>query len=126
MDAREFEESKVVKTAAALAIIAVASSLPARAGGAEPTPERQAELIRLVRQDCGACHGLRLTGGLGPALTREALGERPLESIEATIRNGRPGTPMPPWRALLQPGDAHWIAQQLAQGFPAQPPRVAR
>ena len=35
-------------------------------------PQRQLQLVRIVRQDCGSCHGMRLTGGLGPALTREA------------------------------------------------------
>jgi cytochrome c55X len=30
------------------------------------TLRRQRELIRMVRQDCGSCHGLQLTGGLGP------------------------------------------------------------
>ena len=45
----------------------------------------------MVRQDCGACHGMRLTGGLGPALTREALADKPIESLVATIVHGRPG-----------------------------------
>jgi cytochrome c55X len=31
-----------------------------------PDAARQHELIRMVRQDCGSCHGLHLTGGLGP------------------------------------------------------------
>jgi len=75
----------------------------------------------MVRHDCGACHGMRLTGGLGPALTREALADKPLDSLAATIVHGRPGTAMPPWRALLSDGDARWIAEQLTRGFPAQP-----
>lgn len=98
---------------------------PAQTAADAPSPARQAELVRMVRQDCGSCHGLRLTGGLGPALTRDALAERPLESIEATILHGRPGTPMPPWRTLLKEGDARWIAAQLAAGFP-EVPRSAR
>lgn len=45
----------------------------------EPAPDasRSRELVRMVRQDCGSCHGMRLTGGLGPALTREALADFP-------------------------------------------------
>jgi cytochrome c55X len=39
--------------------------------------------------------------------------------------HGRPGTPMPPWRALLSEDEARWIANRLAQGFPEEP-RVAR
>ena len=30
---------------------------------AEPARERRAELVDLVRQDCGSCHGLTLKGG---------------------------------------------------------------
>ena len=56
---------------------------------------RAAELVRIVRQDCGSCHGMRLTGGLGPALTREALAEKHVPALAATIIHGRPGTPMP-------------------------------
>jgi cytochrome c55X len=79
---------------------------------------REQRLIRLVRQDCGACHGMRLTGGLGPALTRDAMADKPLDSIAATIVHGRSGTPMPGWRPMLSDADARWIAEQLARGFP--------
>ena len=107
-----------------VAALCLATALPAsaqvQAGDAGPTPARQAQLVHIVRQDCGACHGMRLTGGLGPALTREALAERPLQTIEATIVHGRPGTPMPPWRPMLSDRDARWIAQQLAAGFPEE------
>ena len=80
----------------------------------------QAELVRIVRQDCGSCHGMRLTGGLGPALTREALADKPPAALAATIFHGRPGTPMPGWRGLLSEADAIWIAERLAGGFPAE------
>ncbi|KAB2870881.1 MAG: cytochrome c [Burkholderiaceae bacterium] len=79
----------------------------------------------MVRQDCGACHGMHLSGGLGPALTRDALAGKPTDAMAATIVHGRPGTPMPPWRALLSDGDARWIAEQLARGFPHEA-KVAR
>ena len=87
-----------------------------------PTPPaaRQRELVRVVRQDCGSCHGMRLTGGLGPALTREALADKPVASMAATIFQGRPGTPMPPWRAMISESEAQWIAEQLAAGLPAE------
>lgn len=90
-----------------------------------PSPERQQALVRMVRQDCGSCHGLRLTGGLGPALTAEALAGKPLDSMVATIYRGRPGTPMAPWSAMLSEQDALWIAQQLFAGFP-DPPSPAK
>ena len=65
-----------------LALIAMIA--PAAAGEAAPDPIK---LANLVRQDCGSCHGLTLTG-----------------------------TPMPPWRPLLSELDARWIADRLKQG----------
>ncbi len=85
-----------------------------------PSAAREAQLVRMVRQDCGSCHGMTLAGGLGPALTREALADKPLESLAATIYHGRPGTPMPPWRSMLSADEAHWIAERLLAGFPKE------
>lgn len=99
-----------------LALMVCAAGLHAQP--APPTTQRQQELVRMVRQDCGSCHGLRLTGGLGPALTREALADKALGSLAATIYGGRPGTPMAPWKAMVNEAEALWIAQQLMAGFP--------
>ena len=74
----------------------------------------------MVRQDCGSCHGMLLTGGLGPPLTRAAMADIPVDSLAATIFHGRPGTPMPPWSAMLNEAEARWIAQRLQQGFPQE------
>jgi len=109
-----------------MAATARALALAAACGAAEPGPARQQQLVRMVRQDCGACHGMRLTGGLGPALTPEALADRPLDSVAATIFSGRPGTPMPPWRAMLSEAESHWIAERLLAGFPEDPPKALR
>lgn len=76
----------------------------------------------MVRQDCGSCHGMKLTGGLGPALTPEALADTPLATLKATIYHGRPGTPMPPWRSMILESEAEWIATKLLQGFPSEAP----
>lgn len=76
--------------------------------------------MRLVRQDCGSCHGLTLQGGLGPPLTAAALAEKPVESLVATVLNGRPGTPMPPWKRFLNEDEAQWIVAQLRRGFPSE------
>jgi cytochrome c55X len=89
----------------------------------EPGAARQAQLLRLLRQDCGSCHGMRLTGGLGPALTRQALGDMPLDSLAATIYHGRPGTPMPPWNTFMSADEAQWLAQRLLAGVPEEPSR---
>jgi cytochrome c55X len=93
---------------------------PAAMAQDSPDPERQAQLVRMVRQDCGACHGLRLTGGLGPALTAEALAGRTDEDIVSAILDGRPGAAMPGWRAMLNEAESGWIARRLKQGFPEE------
>ena len=86
-----------------------------RAGG--PAPERAAQLRHLVRQDCGACHGLSLGGGLGPADAGGAQ-DKPDASLAAVILAGRPGTPMPPWRPFLTEEEAIWLVYWLKQGAP--------
>jgi cytochrome c55X len=83
-----------------------------------PASARQAELIGMVRHDCGSCHGLTLAGGLGPALDAQALRDKPTDYLEAMILRGRPGTAMPGWAGLLSEQDARWIAQALKEGFP--------
>ncbi|GAA3998631.1 hypothetical protein GCM10022279_22920 [Comamonas faecalis] len=100
-------------------------ALPLAAAGTasaqtEPAPERQAQLVHMVRQDCGSCHGMQLTGGLGPALTREALATKPADYVSAVILHGLPDTPMPPWSAMLNEDEAAWIARQLVGGFPLE------
>lgn len=92
-----------------------AFALPA---AAEPSPARQKELIHLVRQDCGSCHGMTLQGGLGPALLPANLADKPVEGLVATIVGGRLGTPMPPWHRFLAEDEAHWIVVKLMTGFP--------
>lgn len=78
------------------------------------------ELVRLVRQDCGSCHGMTLKGGLGLPLTPDALREKPEESLVATIVYGRPGTAMPAWKTILTERDAEWIVKKLIEGFPEE------
>lgn len=84
----------------------------------EPPAERQKELVRLVRQDCGSCHGMLLNGGLGPALLPATLKDKPVEGLVATIIGGRPGTAMPPWKQFVSEAEAHWIVDKLMSEFP--------
>lgn len=86
---------------------------------AAPDAQRQAQLEHLLSQDCGACHGLRMTGGLGPELTRAALAGKPRDSLIATLTHGRPGTAMPGWAPLLGADDIRWLVDLLLQGYPA-------
>jgi cytochrome c55X len=73
-------------------------------------------LERLVRQDCGSCHGMTLKGGLGPDLLRGRLTGREPGTIARIILDGVQGTPMPPWRPLLSEAEALWIANYLLDG----------
>jgi cytochrome c55X len=85
---------------------------------AEPDVARQKDLVRLVRQDCGSCHGMTLQGGLGPALLPATLKDKPAEGLAATIYYGRPGTPMPPWKQFVSEAEASWIVDKLMTEFP--------
>ncbi len=85
---------------------------------AQPDVARQKELVRLVRQDCGSCHGMTLQGGLGPALLPATLKDKPAEGLVATIYYGRPGTPMPPWKQFVSEAEASWIVDKLMTEFP--------
>lgn len=100
----------------AIVLALVAASAAAAADG--PTPARRAELLHLVRQDCGSCHGLTLKGGLGPSLEPAALAEKDAGQMQFVILHGRRGTPMPPWRTFVSEAEARWIVEQLRQGLP--------
>ena len=118
------------RTRTVVAAVLVALSAAVAAGGAKaegpvavavaaalaPDAARQRELLRLLKQDCGSCHGMRLTGGLGPALTPEALRTKPAASLVATIVSGRPGTAMPPWRRFVSEAEAEWLVARLLTG----------
>ncbi|MFZ1481344.1 MAG: cytochrome c [Paracoccaceae bacterium] len=80
---------------------------------AEVPPDRAAELEHLVLQDCGSCHGLTRKGGLGSALTPDALAHADAEGLALIILDGVPGTAMPPWRPLITEEEAIWIADYL-------------
>ena len=85
--------------------------------GAEIGAQRQAELLHMLRHDCGACHGMTLKGGLGPSLHPDVIGEQSDDTLVETILNGRPGTPMAPWRISLNEGEARWLVEQLKEGI---------
>ena len=83
---------------------------------AEGSIDREQELQHLIKHDCGSCHGMTLNGGLGPALRIDALKDKPDELLFITIKEGRPGTPMPPWKSLLSDEDINSIIEILRKG----------
>ncbi len=97
-------------------LVAVAICHTASAS-AEPPSSRQMELLYLLKHDCGSCHGMRLEGGLGPALNPQQLQALSIETLGMTILHGRPGTPMPPWKPFLSKEEALWLASQLKRGI---------
>jgi cytochrome c55X len=76
---------------------------------AEPSSDRQNTLRNMLTNDCGACHGLTLKGGMGPALLPDTLAGKPDEFLAATILNGRKGTAMPPWQQFISYEEALWL-----------------
>ncbi len=101
--------------AAGLFLAATALAVPALAG--PPPAQRQTDLLYLLKQDCGSCHGLTMKGGLGPPLLPENLEGRDDETLTQIILDGLSGTPMPPWRPLLRPREAAWMVEQLREGL---------
>ena len=83
---------------------------------ADVSLERQSELRHLLKHDCGSCHGMTLKGGLGPALTVDVLENKSQQMLLVTILEGRPGTPMPPWKTLMTTEEANWLLSILLQG----------
>ncbi len=84
---------------------------------AEPlSHQRQEELVHLVKHDCGSCHGMTLKGGLGPALTKDALVGKPHGLIFNAIMHGRENTAMPPWAELLTQEEIEWMVVRLQKG----------
>lgn len=101
-----------------LTLACVAALGAGRAAAGEPVPARRAQLVEMVRQDCGSCHGLTLKGGLGPSLLPGALADKDSTSLQYTILDGRRGTAMPPWRPFMREDEALWIVNALKQGLP--------
>jgi cytochrome c55X len=81
----------------------------------EPASDRQNVLLNLLKNDCGACHGLTLKGGMGPPLLPESLAGKPDEFLIATILNGRKGTAMPPWQSFMNRDEALWLIKVLRE-----------
>jgi len=113
----------MIRPAFAAALCALLSAWTPAAGADAPDAPagaRRAELVNMVRQDCGSCHGLTMKGGLGPALLPAALAEKDPEQLRFVVLHGRRGTAMPPWSRFLSEPEAAWIVEQLRQGLPRE------
>lgn len=108
-----------VKNLIAAAVAAAMLPLAGAAAGEALVPDaaRSAELLHLLRHDCGSCHGLTLAGGLGPPLRAADLRDKPAQNIQHVILFGRPGSAMPGWQAFLSESEAAWLVQVLMKGL---------
>jgi cytochrome c55X len=97
-------------------LLAFVAASAAAADG--PSPSRRAELLHMVKQDCGSCHGLTMKGGLGPPLLPSTLADKDTEQMQFVILQGRRGTAMPPWKPFVSEAEARWIVEQLKKGLP--------
>lgn len=97
-------------------LLIVSALLITSPSAAEIAAARQQELLYLLKQDCGSCHGMTLKGGLGPSLLPGALEGKPTELLVMTVLEGRAGTAMPPWKAMLNEGEAAWLVTQMQRG----------
>ncbi len=80
------------------------------------TKQRRQQLLHLLHQDCGSCHGMTLKGGLGPPLLAPNLQNQSEQALTAVILFGRPTTAMPPWEHILSESEARWLARYLKNG----------
>ena len=103
------------KTKSVSALVMFLLSLPVVASSTIST-DRKAELLHLLKHDCGSCHGMTLQGGLGPALTVNALAGKSSALLQQTILDGRTGTAMPPWRGMLSEQEVAWLVDRLIKG----------
>jgi cytochrome c55X len=103
-------------------LVAVSLFSPSGQSGAGLEQDRQQQIIYLLHQDCGSCHGMRLTGGLGPSLVPELMLQRPDAYLRAVISDGIPDTAMPPWANILKPEEINFIIAQLKQPTVAPAP----
>jgi cytochrome c55X len=81
------------------------------------SPQRQQELLNMLKHDCGSCHGLPPKGGLGPSLLPDDLAGKSDAVLFDAIQNGRSGTAMPAWKPFLSIDETVWMITQLRQGL---------
>ena len=100
-----------------IAVLAL-GAVAVQAGDATISEGRQQQLVHLVRQDCGSCHGMTLRGGLGGPLLPGNLDNYDREALAGIILKGIPGKPMPAWDRHLSEQEVLWIVDNLKKGFP--------
>jgi cytochrome c55X len=108
-----------IATSSALTVSTLMMSINSHAEANFDTPndQRQQELIHLLKQDCGSCHGMTLKGGLGPALLPANLVDKPDHVLVGVIKYGRETLAMPAWDGILNTAEIEWLVAQLKKGI---------
>lgn len=97
-------------------IVVVLCALLSQYTFAEPSAEKQTEIRTMLKNNCSACHGVTLQGGMGPSLKPETLANKPDELLVSTILNGRKNTAMPSWKAFMNEDEIKWLVGILKSG----------
>jgi mono/diheme cytochrome c family protein len=88
---------------------------PVKTAGEPPVKAQTNAGAALYRQTCAECHGLNAKGStLAPNLTIYKDSD---EAFVKTVLNGRPATPMPPFKGTLTEADVRQIRTYL-KGLP--------
>lgn len=107
--------SRVLRVMALATALIVPALVEAGADGISVV--RAERLDRLLRQDCGSCHGMTMKGGLGPPLLPATLKDRDEDGLVQMILYGNPAKAMPPWGPLIGEAEARWIVRRLKTGM---------
>ena len=99
------------------AVLMAVPGLVAATEAAEVDEARADQLEHVLVQECGSCHGLEMRGGLGPALTPDAIEGRHDDYLRTVILHGVPGTPMPGWDGMLSEAEAQWLVDLMREGL---------
>ncbi len=91
-----------IRTIGLVITLALTALLTRTYGRAQaPDPEQLEQGAILFVENCAMCHGLDGEGRVGATLAKDWPSIRPDLGVRATIENGIPGSPMPPWSQAI-------------------------
>jgi nitrite reductase (NO-forming)/hydroxylamine reductase len=100
-----------------------AAGEPASEGAVVVSPNGAADWLdgrsaaEAYADSCAGCHGAGREGGIGPALVPARLSENDAFYFD-TIKNGRPGAPMPAWGRLGLADEEIWLLLGYLRSLP--------
>lgn len=91
-------------------------TLAGKLNGATPATAAKDEtspIVKLYRDACGGCHGPDRKGATGPALIPQRIGGSDNAFLVTAIKDGRPGTAMPPWKGTLSDEQVNQLIEYI-------------